>query len=183
MANTPFTQSLRPLCLPRATIKLTRSPLDAQRRQHGCPGHSEVVHKTFNNRHRCHGRHQVLNVFKTVTGGSLNVWWLNVRSNEAEGTQRHRGGCRMDAQWSAIDCHVIYAFYCKAQSLNVGDVSASLVLPLCHLCVSNSVLWTMTVKTTLLPFSDHGDAWASMSMVLPSFCLLYATCCASTPCL
>ena len=68
---------------------------------------------------------------------------------------------------------------CKSQSLSVGDVSASL----CLLCASKSVLWMMTVTTTLLPFGDHGDVWASTSMVLPPFCLLYATSCASTSCL
>ena len=47
----------------------------------------------------------------------------------------------------------------------------------------NSVIWMMTVTTTLPPLGDHADAWASMSMVLPSFCLLYATSCASTSCL
>ena len=70
LGNTSFTQSLRPLCLPRATIKLTMSPLDAQRRQHGCLDRSKVVRRTFNNLHGRHGRHQVLNVFKTVAEGS-----------------------------------------------------------------------------------------------------------------
>ena len=66
----PLHRCLRPLCLPQATIKLTRSPLDAQRRQHGCLDRSKVVTMMFHNRHGRYGRHQVLNVFKTVVGGS-----------------------------------------------------------------------------------------------------------------
>ena len=60
------------------------------------------------------------------------------------------------------------------------SMCATFLPPLCLLSASSSVLWTMTVTTTLTPFGDHGDAWASMSMVLSSFCLLYVTCCVST---
>ena len=54
---TSFTQSLRPLCLHRKTIKLARASLEAERRQYGCLCRSKVVHRVFNNRHGCHGRH------------------------------------------------------------------------------------------------------------------------------
>ena len=153
LCNTPFKQSLRPLCLPRATIELTRSPLDAQRRQHVCLGRLEVVHRTFNNRHGRHDRHQVLSVFKTVAEGSPRRLVAQCRSNEAEGTQRHRRGCRMDSQWSANDRHIVCAFYCKAQSLNVGDVSAS---PVPLLCLHSATMATL----------EHPCRW---------FCLLSAS--------
>ena len=94
--NIPFTQSLRPLCLPRATIKLTRSPLDVQRRQHGWLGRSQVVNRTFNNRH---GRHQVLNVFKTVAEGSP-------RRLVAQRSLKWDWGNAAASPWSAKDRHV-----------------------------------------------------------------------------
>ena len=64
--NTPFTQGLRPLCLPCATTKLARLPLKAQRRPRGCLGHSGVAQRTLKPRHGCHGRREVLSMFKTV---------------------------------------------------------------------------------------------------------------------
>ena len=42
-ANTPFTQGLRPLCLPCATTKLTRSPLKAERRPWSFKGGTQDV--------------------------------------------------------------------------------------------------------------------------------------------
>ena len=42
---------------------------------------------------------------------------------------------------------------------------------------TNSVHWAITVTTTVPPFDDHGDLWATMAMVLPLLC---TTCCATT---
>ena len=173
MPYTPFTQSVRPLYLPCATIKLTRSPLDAQWRQHGCLGRSKVVHRTFNNRH---DRHQVLNVFKTVAEGSPRrlVAQRSLRwgRGDAAASPWLQNGCTMVGQWSPRNI-------CVLLQSSAPQIGRRFCLP----CASSSVLWTMTVTTTLPPFGDHGDAWASMSMVLPSFCVLYATCCASAFCL
>ena len=161
--NTPFTQSLRPLCLPCATIKLTRLPLDAQRRQHGCLSRSKVVHRTFNNRHGRHGRHQVLSVFKTVAEGSprrlVAQWSLKWGRGDAAASPWLQNGCRMVSQWSP--CNI-----CVLLQSSVPQCGRHFYLP----CACNSVLWTMTVTTTLPPFGDYGDAWASVSMVLPSLC-------------
>ena len=63
----PFTQGMRPLCLPCTTTKLARSPLKAQRRPKVCHGHSRMAQRTFRPRHGCHGRCEVLSMFKTVT--------------------------------------------------------------------------------------------------------------------
>ena len=63
---TPFTQGLRPLCLPCVTTKLDRLPVKAQRRQKGCLGHSGVAQRTFRPRHGRHGHREVLSMFKTV---------------------------------------------------------------------------------------------------------------------
>ena len=51
-----------PLC----DHKMARSPLKVERRPNGCLGRSRVVHRTFRHRHGCHGRREVLNMFKTV---------------------------------------------------------------------------------------------------------------------
>ena len=63
---TPFTQGLRPLCLPCATTKLARSPLKAQRRPKGCLGGSRVAQRTFRPCHGCRGRREVLSMLETV---------------------------------------------------------------------------------------------------------------------
>ena len=59
------------VCLPRATIKLIRSALQAQSRQNGCLGRSKAVHSMFRHRHGCRGCHKVMNVLKTLTQGLL----------------------------------------------------------------------------------------------------------------
>ena len=89
---------------------------------------------------------------------------LGGRSNEAEGTQRHRHGCRMNAQWSANDSHVIYAFYCKAQPLNVGDVSAS---PLPLMACFERWQWR--------PLCLHSATMATLEYPCQWFCLLSAS--------
>ena len=97
---TPFTQGLRPLCLPRATTKLSRSPLKAEGRQNGCLGRSRVVHRTFRHRHGRHGRREVLSMFKTVAQ----------RSPRRSVAHRSLKGGRMKAHtspWSQNGCTVV----------------------------------------------------------------------------
>ena len=62
----------------------------------------------------------------------------------------------------------------------MSDASASLVPPLCFLLPTNSAFWAIIVATTVPPFGDHGNPWATMAMVLPPLCLLCTTCCATT---
>ena len=98
--NTPFTQGLRPLCLPCATTKLSRSPLKAEGRQNGCLGRSRVVHRTFRHRHGRHGRREVLSMFKTVAQ----------RSPRRSVAHRSLKGGRMKAHtspWSQNGCTVV----------------------------------------------------------------------------
>ena len=86
-------------------------------------------------------------------------WSLNGRSKEAEGTQRHCRGGKMDAQWSANGRHVINALCSNSHSLNLGGAFGSLVPHLCYLCASNSMHWRMTVMTTVAPFGDHREVF------------------------
>ena len=100
VTNTPFTQGLRPLCLPCATTKLSRSPLKAEGRQNGCLGRSRVVHRTFRHRHGRHGRREVLSMFKTVAQ----------RSPRRSVAHRSLKGGRMKAHtspWSQNGCTVV----------------------------------------------------------------------------
>ena len=53
----PSTQSQQLLCFPCGTIRLDRSPLEAQMKLNACLGHLKVVHMVL--RH-CHGLHKVL---------------------------------------------------------------------------------------------------------------------------
>ena len=71
MTSLAFTQGLQPLCLPCATTKLARLPLEAQRRPKGCLGHSRVAQRTFRPCQGRHGCHEVLSMFKAVAQRSL----------------------------------------------------------------------------------------------------------------
>ena len=100
LINTPFTQGLRPLCLPCATTKLARSPLKAEGRPNGCLGCSRVVHRTFRHRHGRHGRREILSMFKTVAQ----------RSPRRSVAHRSLKGGRMKAHtspWSQNGCTVV----------------------------------------------------------------------------
>ena len=97
---------------------------------------------------------------------------LTGRSKEAGWRHTHRRGRRMDAQWSAIgrpvkNANIVYQF------------ERHVCLPCTTIVPTNGVHWAITVATTVPPFSDHGNTWATMAMVLPSLCLLCATCCAT----
>ena len=98
---TPFTQGLRPLCLPCATTKLARSPLKAQRVY---LGRSRVAQRTFSHRHGRHGRREVLSMFKTVVHRSL-MRLVTDRSLNAGRRREHaspwsQNGCTGVGQWS-----------------------------------------------------------------------------------
>ena len=100
LCNTPFTQGLRPLCLPCATTKLARSPLKAEERPNGCLGRSRLAHRTFRHRHGRHGRREVLNMFKTDPQ----------RSPRRSVAHRSLKGGRMKAHtslWSQNGCTVV----------------------------------------------------------------------------
>ena len=88
------------------------------------------------------------------------------------------------SQWSQNGCtavgHWSPSKKMRTLCINLSDTSAFLVPPLCLLWPTNGVHWAITVATTVPPFSDHGNTWASMAMVLHSLCLLCATCCATT---
>ena len=90
------------------------------------------------------------------------------RSRVAHRTFRHRRGRHGRREVLRTLC------------INLSDTPAFLVTPLCLLWLTNSVHWAITVATTVPPFSNHSNTWATMAMVLPSLCLLCATCCATT---
>ena len=75
---------------------------------HGCLCRSKVVHRTFNNRH---GRHQVLNVFKTVAEWSLRRLVaqrsLKWGKGDAVASPWLQNGCTMVGQWSPRNICVI----------------------------------------------------------------------------
>ena len=68
---------------------------------------------------------------------------------------------------------VVYIVY------EFDDASASLVPPLCFLYPTNSIHQVIPVATTVPPFSDHSNHWATMAMAPPPLCLLCTTCCAT----
>ena len=175
-ANTPFTQSLRPLCLPRATIQLTRSPLNAQRRQHGCLDRSKVVHRTFNNRHGRHGRHQVLNMFKTVAEGSARRLVaqrsLKWGRGDAAASPWLQDGCTMVDLWSPSNYMRSTAKLSPSMWATFLPPPASSVPPI---ACFGWWLWR--------PLCLHSASMATLEHPCRWFCLLYATSCAYTPCL
>ena len=81
----------------------------------------------------------------------------------------------MDARWSAIGRPVNKGVLLWTLCVNLSNVSASLLPPLCLLWPTSRVHWAITVATTVPPFGDHGNPWSTLAMVLPPFCLLCAT--------
>ena len=104
---------------------------------------------------------------------------LTDRSEEAEGRHTHRRGRRMDAQGSVIG-RPVKNTYCCNHCVSMSDATDSLEPPLCLLWPTNSVHWAFTVANTVPPFGDHGNAWATMAMVLLPPCLICATCSVTT---
>ena len=101
---------------------------------------------------------------------------LSGRSKEAGWKHRHRRGRRMDAQWSAIgrpvkNANIVYQFepHICLPCTTIVPPLADQWRPLSDHCGDH-----------VPPFSDHGNTWATMAMVLPSLCLLCATYCATT---
>ena len=160
-------QCLWPLCLTRATIKLVRLPLEAQREQHGCLGHSKVGHWTFNNCHEFPGCHQIFNMFKTVTEG-LQRRLVTQRSlkwggKDTESLPHLQNGCTTVGQWSPCNkCIQLQSSvpqlgwrFCLPRASSVP----SLCLQWCKLnddcddhCASIWRVWQ--------PLSNHGDGSA-----------------------
>ena len=99
---------------------------------------------------------------RSLTGRSKEVGWRHT----------HRRGRRMDAQWSAIGRPVINANIVYQFERHVC-LACTTIVP------TFGVHWAITLAITVPPFSDHGNTWATMAMVLPSLCLLCATCCAT----
>ena len=174
--NTPFTQGLRPLCLPCVTTKLARLPLKAEGRPNGCLGRSRVAHRTFRHRHGRHGHHEVLSMLKTVAQRSPR---RSVAHRSLKG-DRMKAHIALVAEWMHNGRSLVAQRKMRTLCINLSDTSAFLVPPLCLLWPTNGIHWAITVATTEPPFSHHGNTWATMAMDLPSLCLLCATCCATT---
>ena len=169
-ANTPFTQSLRPPCLPRATIKVTRSSLDTQRRHHGCIGRSKVVHRTFNSRHGRRGRHQVLNVFKTAAEGSprrlVAQRSLNWGKGGAVASPWLQNGCTSVSQSSPRNICVLYQSSVPQCGRRFCLSSTSAVPPI---ACFEWWLWR--------PLCLHSAIMATLEQSCRRFCLLSASLC------
>ena len=167
-SNTPFTQGLRPLCLPCATTKLARSPLKAEGRPNGCRGRSRVAHRTFRHRHGRHGRREVWACSKQSHKGRRGGRSLTGRSKEAGWRHTHRRGCRMDAQWSAIgrpvkNANIVYQFerYACLPCTTIVPPLADQWRPLSDHCGDHCA----SIQRPRQHFSHHGNGSA---FTLPS---------------
>ena len=115
IGNTPFTQGVRPVCLPCATTKLARSPLEAEGGPNGCLGRSRVAHRTFRHRHGRHGRREVLSMFKTVAQRSprRSVAHRSLKGGrmKAYTSPWSQNGCTVVGQWSpSKNANIVYQF-------------------------------------------------------------------------
>ena len=119
----PFTQGLRPLCLPYATTKPARSPLKAQRR----PGSLTSGIKDVQTSPWTTWSPWVCSKLshKGRRGGRL----LTGRSKETGGRHTHRRDRRMNTQGSAIGRSVKKNAHCCKHCVSI---CAMLPPPLCH---------------------------------------------------
>ena len=179
-SNTPFTQGLRPLCLPCATTKLARSPLKAEGRPNGCLGRSRVAHRTSDIVMDAMVAVKFWACSKQSHKGRRGGRSLTGRSKEAGWRHIHRRGRRMDAQWSAIgrpvkNANIVYQFerhVClpcttivpplpdqwRPLSDHCGDHCASIQRPRQHLSHhGNGSAFTLpSLRDLLCPYSSFG---------------------------
>ena len=178
IANTPFTQGLRPLCLPCATTKLARSPLKAEGRPNGCLGRSRVAH-TFRHRHRRHGRRGVLSMFKTVAQRSprRSVAHRSLKGGRMKGhtSPWSQNGCTVVGHWSPSkkNANIVYQFerhVCLPCTTIVppladqwrplrdhcGDHCASIQRPRQHLSHHGSAFTLPSLRDLLCHYSSFG---------------------------
>ena len=161
---TPFTQGLRPLCLPCATTKLARSPLKAEGRPNGCLGHSRVAHRTFTYRHGRHGHREVLSMFKTVAQRSLRRSVAN-RSLKGGRMQAHT------SPWSQNGCTVVGPWSPSKKCDHCVSIWATRLPPLYHHCASfgrpmASIEWLLR-----RPLCLHSATTATLEPPWQWFCL------------
>ena len=134
-SNTPFTQGLRPLCLPCATTKMARSPLKAEGRTNGCLGRSRVAHRTFRHRHGRHGRREVLSMFKTVAQRSprRSVAHRSLKGGrmKAHTSPWSQNGCTMVGHWSPSEKMRTLCINCASFGRPIASIERSLWRPLC----------------------------------------------------
>ena len=99
---------------------------------------------------------------KGCRGGQL----LTGRSREAGGRHTHRRVRRMDTQRSAIGrpvkMHTAVNIVCQFERCGC--------LPWPNR--NSGVHYAIIGETTVPPFGDHGNPWATMEMILPLLCLL-----------
>ena len=163
-ANTPFTQGLRPLCLPCATTKLARSPLKAEGRPNGCLGRSRVAYRTFRHRHGRHGRREVLSMFKTVAQ----------RSPRRSVAHRSLKGGRMKAHtspWSQNGCTVVGHWSLSEKCEHCVSMLATRLPSLYHHCASFGRPRTSIERSLWRPMCLHSATTATLEPPWQWFCL------------
>ena len=162
--NTPFTQGLRPLCLPCATTNLAWSPLKAERRQNGCLGRSRVAHRTFRHRHGRHGRREVLSMFKTVAQ----------RSPRRSVAHKSLKGGRMKAHtspWSQNGCTVVGHWSPSKKCEHCISIWATSLPSLCHHCASFGRPMASIERSLWRPLCLHSATTATLEPPWQWFCL------------
>ena len=164
MPYTPFTQGLRPLCLPCATTKLARSPLKAEGRPKGCLGRSRVAHRTFRHRHGRHGRREVLIMFKTVAQ----------RSPGRSVAHRSLKGGRMKAHtspWSQNGCTVVGHWSPSKKCEHCVSIWATRLPSLYHHCASFGRPMASIERSLWRPLCLHSATTATLEPPWQWFCL------------
>ena len=152
--NTPFTQGLRPLCLPCATTKPARSPLKAEGRPNGCLGRSRVAHRTFRHRHGRHGRREVLSMFKTVAQRSprRSVSHRSVKGGrmKAHTSPWSQNGCTVVDHWSpSKKCEHCVSIWATRSSFGRLRKVQCIIMCTCNVYVSYYLLRNKTLELEL----------------------------------
>ena len=166
-SNTLFTRGLWPLC---PLVRLQNWPGCICRSRVWYTGRSDIAMVTVKFWACSKQSHKGRRRCRSLTG----------RSKEAGGRHTHRRGRRMDAQWSAIGRPVKNAYWFE----NRVSIWAMLLHSLYHHCASLGRPITSIERSLWRPQRlhsvNHGNPWATLAMVLPPFCLLCATCIATT---
>ena len=120
---------------------------------------------------------------------TVKFWACSKQSHKGRrGGQSLKGGRRKAhaSQWSQNVCTGVGHWSHRKKIYTVVNIVYQLQRWFCLPCTTivppladPCVLWAIILATTVPPFGDHGNSWATMAMVLPPLCLLCATCCAT----
>ena len=144
-----------PLCDHKTDQVAVEGRRETELRQNGCLGRSRVAHRRFRHRHGCHGRREVLSMFKTVAQ----------RSPRRSVAHRSLKGGRMKAYtspWSQNGCTVVGHWLPSKKCEHCASIWATHLPSLYHHCASFGRPMASIERSLWWPLCFHSATTATL---------------------